>query len=225
MNNKYSLNPVLLGVVLALAFVVVGTAVSQPALVDGTGLLNLEEEVEAENATMPGAANQITTSENTTGVEFLSIQSAQSGSLSQINETAYTLELNDIANKTIMFSDRPNRIVETVSTSDFVSNWTTGPDSFAVDEPNDALIVENTETGELETAIIESFNPVYDSTANTLTYTIMAENGTSVNLPSEFGQSVVVVDAESIIMTGHSRGTEELIEVYTFASPRVGGLP
>jgi hypothetical protein len=66
MNNKYSLNPVLFGVVLALAFVVVGTAVSQPALVDGTGLLDLEEEVEAENATMAGATNQTITNGNMT---------------------------------------------------------------------------------------------------------------------------------------------------------------
>jgi hypothetical protein len=194
MNNKYSLNPVLLGVVLALAFVVVGTAVSQPALVDGTGLLNLEEAVEAENATMAEATNQTITNGNMTGVKFLSIQNAQSGSLSQINETAYTLNLNNVADNTIQFSDRPNRIVETVSTANFVGNWTTGPNSFAVDAPNDALIVENTETGELETAIIESFNPVYDVDTNMLTYTIMTENGTSIELPSDFGQAVLVID-------------------------------
>jgi hypothetical protein len=126
--------------------------------------------------------------------------------LSQINETAYTLELNNVANKTILFSDRPERIVERISTTDFVGNWTTGPNSFESDVPNDALIVENTQTGQLETSIIELFNPVYDINTNTLTYTIMGENGTSIELPSEFGQSVVVVDAKSIIMTGHALG-------------------
>jgi hypothetical protein len=30
-----------------------------------------------------------------------------------------------------MFLDRPNMIVEAVGTSDFVSNWTTGQNSFA----------------------------------------------------------------------------------------------
>jgi hypothetical protein len=63
---------------------------------------------EAGNTTTTGATSQTTTNGNTT--EFLSIQTAQSGSLSQINETAYTLELNNVANKTIMFSDRPNRM-------------------------------------------------------------------------------------------------------------------
>ena len=54
--------------------------------------------------------------------------------------------------------------------------------------------MEDTQTGNLDTAIIESFNPVYDNTTNTLTYTIMVENGTSMNIPSEFGQSVLVID-------------------------------
>ncbi|HZD35421.1 MAG TPA: hypothetical protein VE130_09475, partial [Nitrososphaeraceae archaeon] len=63
------------------------------------------------------------------------------------------------------------------------------------DAPNDALIVENTQKGRLNTAIIELFNPMYDVTANTLTYTIMTENATSINLSSEFGHSVEVIDS------------------------------
>jgi hypothetical protein len=68
MNNKYSLNPVLFGVVIALASVLVVTAVSQhvPDVI-GTVVnsqitdLDLEEAVEAENATMAGVtANQTT---------------------------------------------------------------------------------------------------------------------------------------------------------------------
>jgi hypothetical protein len=131
---------------------------------------------------------------NTTAVEFLSIQSARSGSLSQINETASTLELNNASDTTILFSDRPNRIVTSISTSDFVGNWTTGPNSFAVDEPNDALIIENKQSGQLETAVIESFSPVYDVATNTLTYTIMTDDATSIKLPREFGQAILVID-------------------------------
>ena len=44
-------------------------------------------------------------------------KSAQSGSISQINEAAYALELDNIANQPNLFSDRPERIVETVSSS------------------------------------------------------------------------------------------------------------
>jgi len=128
---------------------------SQGSIRTGVADLDVEEVEEAENATM--TTNQ-TTSGNTTGVEFLSIQNAQSGSISQINETAYTLELNNVANNTIQFSDRPNRIVETVSTADFIGNWTDGSNSLAADAPNDALIVKDTQTGEIYTAIIESFS-------------------------------------------------------------------
>jgi len=44
-------------------------------------------------------------------------------SISEINETAYSLELNDVSDKTILFSDRPDRIVKTTSTLDFIGNW------------------------------------------------------------------------------------------------------
>ncbi|HZD36793.1 MAG TPA: hypothetical protein VE130_16430 [Nitrososphaeraceae archaeon] len=124
---KGHLYPVLFGVVVALASVLVVTVVSQPALASGslgsgdTGSRNLGSGNlgssntgsissflgEAVNATTTGATNQTTTKGNTT--ELLSIQTAQSGSLSQINATDYRLELNNVADKTIQFSDRPER--------------------------------------------------------------------------------------------------------------------
>jgi hypothetical protein len=151
-----------------------------------------------------GWGTMATANGNTTDVEFLSILNAKSGSLSQINETAYTLDLKNVSDKTIMFSDRPNRIVEPVRTSDFIGNWSTGVNSFATDAPNDALIVENTQTGQLETAIIESFAPVYDIATNSLTYTIMTDNATSIGLPGEFGRSLLVIDAVVTLDGGNS---------------------
>ena len=138
--------------------------------------------------------NHTTTNGNTTDAEFLFIHNAQSGSIFQVNGTAYSLELNNIAYDTIQFSDRPDRIVDTASTSDFVDNWTTGPNSFASEAPNDALIVEDTQTGNLKTPVVESFNRVDDIATNGLTYTIIGENGTSVSLLGEFGQAVLVID-------------------------------
>ncbi|HZD35879.1 MAG TPA: hypothetical protein VE130_11805 [Nitrososphaeraceae archaeon] len=85
---------------------------------------DVEGDVEAGNATRAMMTNR-TTYGNMTAVKFLSIQTAKSGSLSQINETAYTLELKNVANNTIQFSDRPERVVETVSTADSIGNWTT----------------------------------------------------------------------------------------------------
>ena len=163
MTNSHTgtLQSVLFGIAIALASVSVVTACSQYALASliggqaggnggnaglfGTGGagwaggladIDIAEAEEAGNTTMAGATNH-TTDRNITDVLYLAIQTAQSGSISQINETTYTLGLNNISDSTIQFSDRPNRIVEAVSTADFVGSWTIGPNSFAVDEPND----------------------------------------------------------------------------------------
>ena len=125
--------------------------------------------------------------------KFLSIQYSQSGSISKINETTYTLELNDISDITILFSDRPDRIVKSVSTSDFIGNWSTGEDSFAVDAPNAVLLI-NPYKDKQYTAIIELFNPEYDLEKKTVKYEGTPDNTTSIDLPSEFGQTTMVID-------------------------------
>ncbi len=138
---------------------------------------------------------------NVTGANFLFIQGAQSGPVSEVNATTYTLELNDVSDKTILFSDRPDRIVSSENTTDFIGHWSLGPNNFAVDPPNAVLIVDDEIEGEerQDYAIIELFNPQYDPEANTLKYDITAENATtttssSINLPGEFGQSTLVID-------------------------------
>ena len=147
-----------------------------------------------------GAANDNTTTaaasparNNMTGVQFLFIQHAQSGSVSEVNATTFTLELSDVSDKTILFSDRPDRIVGSVSTTDFVGYWTMGEDSFAADPPNAVLVLDDEEERQ-ELAVIELYNPEYDSEANTLRYDITAVNATAVDLPGEFGQSTLVID-------------------------------
>jgi hypothetical protein len=187
------INPKIIGMMLIVAAASIGlVTIGFQGTMASIMLADLEEDVEAGNATMM-ITNQ-TADGNTTGVEFLGIQPAQSGSISQVNATAYTLEMNNVSDSTILFSDRPERIVETVSTSDFVGNWTTGPNSFAVDAPNAALVIEDMQSGELETAVVEFFNPINNAATNALTYTIMAENATSIDLPREFGQTILVIN-------------------------------
>ena len=55
--------------------------------------------------------------------KFFAIKHANSGSISEINETTYSLELNDVSDKTILFSDRSDGIVTSIRTSDFIGNW------------------------------------------------------------------------------------------------------
>ncbi|MGD1834784.1 MAG: hypothetical protein ACPKQO_03590 [Nitrososphaeraceae archaeon] len=135
--------------------------------------------------------------ENQTAIEtqFFAIQHANSGSLSQINETVYTLELNDVSDKTILFSDRPDRIVKSVSTVDFIGNWSVGVDSFAVDAPNAVLVVDEQEEERQDIEIVELFSPVYDPDKKTLKYDITADNATSMEMPVELGQTTIVIDA------------------------------
>ena len=125
--------------------------------------------------------------------KFFAIQHAESGSISEINDTAYSLELNDVSDKTILFSDRPDRIVTSVGTSDFIGNWSTGADSFAVDAPNAVLIVDEQE-GKQDISIVELFNPVYDSDKKTLKYDVIPDNATSIELPSDFGEDTIIID-------------------------------
>jgi len=125
--------------------------------------------------------------------KFFAIQHAQSGSISEINDTAYTLELNNISDKTILFSDRPDRIVKSISTSDFIENWSVGEDSFAVDAPNVVLVVDEQE-GTQDIVIIELFNPVYNGNKKTLKFDITLDNNESIELPSEFESTTLVMD-------------------------------
>ncbi len=139
---------------------------------------------------------------NETGAEFLFIQGAQSGSVSEVNATTSTLQLNDVSDKTILFSDRPDRIVTSTNTTDFIGNWSTGTNNFAVDPPNAVLILDDEVEQRQDLGVIELYNPQYDAEANTVKYDITAENATtttttSINLPGEFGQSTLLIDSEN----------------------------
>ena len=129
--------------------------------------------------------------------KFFAIQHAQSGSIVQIfDKIAYSLKLNDVSDKTILFSDRPDRIVKSVSTSDFIGNWSIGEDSFAKDAPNAVLVIDGQE--QQNVAIVELFDPIYNSNTNMLEYNIhsvISYNKTAIELPSEFGKSTFIIDS------------------------------
>ena len=137
------------------------------------------------DATMTSGANETaaTAGNNMTGAKFLFIQGAQSGSVSEVNATTSTLELSDVSDKTILFSDRPDRIVGSANTTDFIGNWSIGTNNFAVDPPNAVLILDDEVEQRQDLAVIELFNPEYDPEANTLKYDITAENATTTTHP------------------------------------------
>ena len=129
--------------------------------------------------------------------KFFAIQHAQSGSLSEINETTYSLELNDVSDKTILFTDRPDRIVKSISTSNFIGNWSKGEDSFAADAPNAVLVVDKQEGKNQEMVIVELFNPVTDVDNKALKYNIIQDSPVFIDL-SDFGQSTLIIDPDTV---------------------------
>ena len=133
--------------------------------------------------------------------KFFAIQHAQSGSISKINETAYSLKLNDVSDKTILFSDRPDRIVMSASTSDFIGNWSVGENSFAGDRPNAILVVDEVE--KQDSIIVELFDPAYDFDKKVLNYDVTPDNATSIELSSNFEQTTLVIDAYTWRIESH----------------------
>ena len=132
--------------------------------------------------------------ENATEPEFFAIQHAETGSITNVNSTLYLLELNDISEKTILFSDRPNRIVEHTSTLDFIDNWTVGEDNFLQDPPNGVLVI-NSDVNKSDLVLMELIDPIYDMDKKTLQYSVVINNLESVELYSIFDQTTLLIDS------------------------------
>ena len=150
---------------------------------------------------MSSGANETATAagnNNMTRAQFLFIVNAESGSVSEVNDTTSTLELSNVSDRTISFSDRPDRIVTASNTTDFIGNWSAGANNFAVDPPNAVLVLDNV-LQRLDLAEIQLLNPEYDSEANTLKYDITAENATSIDLPDEFGLTTMIIDGGGLM--------------------------
>jgi len=128
--------------------------------------------------------------------KFLAIQHAQSGSITKVNATTNFLELHDVSNP-ILFSDRPDRIVKTESTQQFLDRWydagTDAKNSFFSDPPNAALVIDDKE--EQDVVVIELFEPSYDYDSNILVYNFNYLNNTINKLPSEFKEATLVIDS------------------------------
>lgn len=101
------------------------------------------------------------------GPEMLFLQSFQSGSITakEGDEGRYTVTLEHGLGQTIYFSDRPDRIVGTSPTPQFLEGL-----GFSDDNPPNAALVVETAAGESVVAVVELFNPIYDPTVPTVTY-------------------------------------------------------
>ncbi len=191
----------LFGILVALT----ATMASWPSMI----LVSAQTGIDRSADTLNSVANETATENNNmTEVKLLFIQGAESGSISEVNATTKTLQLNDVSDKTILFSDRPDRIVSATNTTDFIGNWSMGTNSFDIDPPNAVLVLDD-EQQKQELAVIELYNPEYDPEASTLKFDITAENATSsIDLPLKFGQSTLVIDDENQIDWSGGEGQE-----------------
>lgn len=153
---------------------------------------------------------------NSSIVKFLFIQHGESGLISKINSTIYSLQLNDLADNVILFSDRPDRIVDTQSIQEFIGNWTQGEDSFEIDPPNAALTFLEDDNQKIDTLVIDLYNIEYDADQNFLKYDFtFLDNTTAASLPDlpyKTGESILVIDSVpySITVINRSDGSGDM---------------
>jgi hypothetical protein len=114
---------------------------------------------------------------------WLYIQTAQSAKFD-----GTTLTLENVSPSVVMFTDRPARAAEAISTTTFLANWDKGgAASFQSDPPNAGLT--SVIDGKLQTATVELTKPHLDGT--TLTYEARVLEGT---LPPTAGPSSLFID-------------------------------
>jgi hypothetical protein len=116
--------------------------------------------------------------------EALFVQSAQ-GVTS--GDGAFTL--HGLAPSTLMFSDRPERIVGHLTTSQFVDGWGHGENSFLADPPNAVLSFLAEGDGTPEDVVVTLTNPQLEGEG--LTYNAAVLEG---ELPGSSGPCSLFID-------------------------------
>lgn len=160
-------------------------------------------------ATPATAQDATPEAENATYPMFLFVQLAEGGTWTQSADDPeiYELTLSGIGSQTAYFSDRPERIVGTTDTAQFLENLGFTP----VNPPNAAAVVRTPE-GERDVLVVELFDPVYtrtygDDATSLLTYRariLDAYHGDNLDswydevddpeLPSQFDQITLFID-------------------------------
>lgn len=158
---------------------------------------------------------------------YLFIQQASSGSLIRDTGASYTLTLYDVASQVQYFSDRPQRMAGQSSLESFVSGWASR--GFSEDPPNAALVLLDAESQE-DTLIVELTNPIYNSQAETLQYTVTViddyqseglayhSRRADMSLPEQFGRVNLFIDDAA------STGNFVTVEWTNFSSSYLTGF-
>jgi hypothetical protein len=135
-------------------------------------------------------------------VRFMFVQNAQSGTLVPMAgmDNLYTLTLMGVSPQTTAFSDRPERVVVQAPMQKFLDGMCFSPEN----GPNAALEILDADEDE-DLAVVELFDPEYDSANQTLkynvsileqpdhSYTVFNERADEA-LPETFGPAALFID-------------------------------
>ena len=100
-----------------------------------------------------------------------------------------TLTLNGVTPSTLYFSDRPQRVVGHMATSDFVELWSEGDNSFEEDPPNAVLAFLQPGDDAPEDAVVVIRDPRLEN--GNLVYSIQPLDGT---VPAQSGPVTLFID-------------------------------
>lgn len=114
------------------------------------------------------------------------VQTFKRGSIARTDghDERYTVTLENGVGETIFFSDRPDRIVGTTPTDQFLDGL-----GFLEDNPPNAAMVVETAPGETDIAVVELFNPVYDPETFGVTYDVEVLAHWQQSLEMEFTEA------------------------------------
>lgn len=116
--------------------------------------------------------------------EALYVQSAQG-----VTSSDGSMTLQGLAPSTLMFSDRPERIVGHLTSAQFVEGWGDGDNSFLEDPPNAVLSFLASEDETPEDVVVTLTNPSLDGGA--LTYNVDVLEG---KMPDATGPCSLFID-------------------------------
>lgn len=126
--------------------------------------------------------------------EFYAIQQSESGSISGINSTTHSLQLDNVNEKTIVFSNSPYRKISTQNIENFIGNWTSIQVDLENNHPNAALVLLKENGSKQDVFKIDLYSPSYDREAKNLHYDFtLFGNTNSSQLPEKFATTVLII--------------------------------
>jgi hypothetical protein len=137
----------------------------------------------AQDATPAAGANSEVAE---TGPKMLFLQSYQSGTITpkEGDDSRFILNLQSGGGQTVFFSDRPDRIVGTNPTPQFLEGL-----GFPDDNPPNAALVVETGPTDTDIAVVELFAPQYDPETQSVSYEISVLANWQSALEMEFSEA------------------------------------